>query len=55
MNLEVCKIPVLETDVAVLNEGFFYIQPDNGQVALSRRGDLGVNATKSVGKRGRRS
>ena len=38
----------LETDVAVLNEGFFYIQPDNGQVALSRRGDLGVNAQNQL-------
>ena len=24
----------LETDVAVLNEGYFYIQPENGQVAF---------------------
>jgi flagellar basal-body rod protein FlgF len=38
----------LETDVAVLNEGFFYIQPDNGEVALSRRGDLGVNAQNQL-------
>ena len=38
----------LETDVAVLNEGFFYIQPENGQVALSRRGDLGVNAQNQL-------
>ena len=36
------------TDVAVLNEGFFYIQPENGQVALSRRGDLGVNAQNQL-------
>ena len=33
----------VETDIAVLNEAFF-IQPDNGQIALSRRGDLSVNA-----------
>ena len=38
----------LETDVAVLNDGFFYIQPDNGEVALSRRGDLGVNAQNQL-------
>ena len=42
------KVLPLETDVAVLNEGFFYIQPDNGQVALSRRGDLGVNAENQL-------
>ena len=30
----------VETDVAVLNGAYFYIQPDNGQIALSRRGDL---------------
>ena len=38
----------LETDVAVLNEGFFYIQPDNGQIALSRRGDFGVDAQNQL-------
>ena len=38
----------METDVAVLNEGFFYIQPENGQVALSRRGDLGVNGQNQL-------
>ena len=42
------KVLGLETDVAVLNEGFFYIQPENGQVALSRRGDLGVNAQNQL-------
>ena len=30
----------VETDVAVLNDAYFYVQPDNGQVALSRRGDF---------------
>ena len=26
----------VETDVAVLNDAYFVVQPDNGQVALSR-------------------
>ena len=38
----------LETDVAVLNEGFFYIQPEDGAIALSRRGDLGLNAQNQL-------
>ncbi|MBU95185.1 MAG: hypothetical protein CL669_06350 [Balneola sp.] len=38
----------LETDVAVLNGGFFYIQPENGEIALSRRGDLGLNAQNQL-------
>ena len=38
----------LETDVAVLNEGFFYIRPENGEIALSRRGDLGLNAQNQL-------
>ena len=38
----------LETDVAVLNQGFFYIQPENGEIALSRRGDLGLNAENQL-------
>ena len=38
----------LETDVAVLNQGFFYIQPENGEIALSRRGDLGLNAANQL-------
>ena len=38
----------LETDVAVLNEGYFFIQPENGQVALSRRGDFGVSAQNEL-------
>jgi flagellar basal-body rod protein FlgF len=33
----------VETDVAVLNEAFFYITPANGEIALSRRGDFGIN------------
>ena len=38
----------LDTDVAVLNEGFFFIQPENGQVALSRRGDFGINSLNEL-------
>ena len=38
----------LETDVAVLNQGFFYIQPANGEVALSRRGDFGINSLNQL-------
>ena len=38
----------LETDVAVLNEGFFYIQPKDGEIALSRRGDFGLNAQNQL-------
>ncbi len=38
----------LETDVAVLNDGYFYIQPQNGQVALSRRGDFSVDALNQL-------
>ena len=38
----------LETDVAVLNEGFFYIQPEDGEIALSRRGDFGLNAQNQL-------
>ena len=38
----------LETDVAVLNDGFFNIQPEYGEIALSRRGDLGLNAQNQL-------
>jgi flagellar basal-body rod protein FlgF len=38
----------LETDVAVLNQGFFYIQPKNGEIALSRRGDFSINAQNEL-------
>ena len=38
----------VSTDIAVLNEGFFYISPENGQIALSRRGDLGVDAANQL-------
>ena len=38
----------LETDVAILNEGYFYIQPENGQIALSRRGDFSVDALNQL-------
>ena len=38
----------VETDIAVLNDAFFYVQPDNGQVALSRRGDFSVDALNQI-------
>ena len=34
----------VETDLAILNGSYFFIQPENGDIALSRRGDLGVDA-----------
>ena len=37
----------VETDVAVLNDAYFYVQPENGQVALSRRGDFSIDALNS--------
>lgn len=30
----------LETDIAIADQGYFYIQPETGEPALSRRGDL---------------
>ena len=33
----------VETDVAMLNGSYLFIQPADGEVALSRRGDLGVD------------
>ena len=33
----------VETDVAMLNGSYLFIQPADGDVALSRRGDLGVD------------
>ena len=33
----------LETDVAMLNGAYLFIQPPDGEVALSRRGDFGVD------------
>ena len=38
----------LATDVAILNEGFFFIAPENGEIALSRRGDFGNRRFKSA-------
>ena len=38
----------LATDVAVLNEGFFFIAPENGEIALSRRGDFGIDALNQL-------
>ena len=34
----------VETDVALLNGSYLFIQPADGDLALSRRGDLGVDA-----------
>ena len=34
----------VSTDVAIVGEGYFFIQPENGTVALSRRGDLSIRA-----------
>ena len=34
----------VETDVALLNGSYLFIQPTDGDLALSRRGDLGVDA-----------
>lgn len=38
----------VETDVAVLNDAYFFVQPDNGQIALSRRGDFSVDALNQL-------
>ena len=38
----------VETDIAVLNDAYFFVQPDNGQVALSRRGDFSVDALNQI-------
>jgi len=38
----------VETDVAVLNEAYFFIQPKNGEVALSRRGDFSIDAQNQL-------
>jgi flagellar basal-body rod protein FlgF len=32
-----------ETDIAIVGEGYFVIEPDNGEPALSRRGDFRVS------------
>ncbi len=33
-----------QTDVAITSEGYFYVEPKSGEVALSRRGDFSLNA-----------
>jgi flagellar basal-body rod protein FlgF len=38
----------VNTDIAILNEGFLFISPENGEIALSRRGDLGVNVENQL-------
>ena len=37
----------VETDVAVLNDAYFYVN-DNGQIALSWRGDFSVDALNQL-------
>ena len=32
-----------QTDVAIMSEGYFFVEPKSGEVALSRRGDFSVN------------
>ena len=38
----------VETDVALLNGAYLFIQPKDGDIALSRRGDLGVDTQNRV-------
>jgi flagellar basal-body rod protein FlgF len=38
----------VETDVAVLNESYFYVRPKNGEIALSRRGDFSVDVANQL-------
>ena len=38
----------LETDLAIFNEAYFFILPENGNVALSRRGDFSINAQNEL-------
>ena len=33
----------VDWDVAIVGEGYFFVQPEGGEIALSRRGDLHVN------------
>ena len=33
----------VDTDIAILNSSFLFIKPTDGDIALSRRGDLGIN------------
>ena len=33
-----------QTDVAIMSEGYFFAQPKQGEIALSRRGDFSINA-----------
>ena len=33
-----------QTDVAIMSEGYFFVQPKQGEIALSRRGDFSINA-----------
>ena len=33
-----------ETDIAIVSDGYFFVQPRNGEIALSRRGDLSLDS-----------
>jgi flagellar basal-body rod protein FlgF len=36
------------TDVALLNGSYLFVQPKNGDIALSRRGDFGINTENQL-------
>jgi flagellar basal-body rod protein FlgF len=38
----------VETDVALLNEAFLFIQPVDGEVALSKRGDFAIDGLNQL-------
>ncbi len=38
----------VETDVAILNGSYLFVQPVDGEVALSRRGDFGINTDNQL-------
>lgn len=38
----------VETDVAILNGSYLFVQPLDGEVALSRRGDFGINTDNQL-------
>lgn len=38
----------VDTDVAMLNEGFFFIKPKDGDIALSRRGDFSIDSQNQL-------
>ena len=38
----------VETDVALLNEAFLFIQPADGEIALSKRGDFSIDSLNQL-------